>query len=71
MGILASLSAQTVPLIGVLLAIFIARRIVDYVRLRKFGGPFWTSFSHLPHSNAWFHRRTHDWYAEVSQKYGE
>lgn len=41
-----------------------------YTKLKQFRGPRWTGISNWPHSLAILSGNCHEWYAEVSQKYG-
>lgn len=53
-----------------LAALYLAYKVVTYLRLRKFRGPPLTGLTDLPHSRAMFHGECHKWYAEANQKYG-
>lgn len=70
MGILATLSEKLVSLLCGLLGLYLVRKISIYARCRRFGGPFWAGFSDLPHSKALLQNNCHEWYADVSEKYG-
>lgn len=72
MGILSSLSGQgtLMPILGALLCLYLIRRLVVYLRLARFEGPWWTSFTHWPHSSAILSGRCYEWYAKLSDDYG-
>jgi hypothetical protein len=71
MGLIAALSGQSALLLcGVLGLYYVVRVIANYAKLRKFRGPAWTGVSNWPHSMAMLSLNCHEWYAEVSRKYG-
>ncbi|KAH7122103.1 cytochrome P450 [Dactylonectria estremocensis] len=71
MGVLASSFEQLMPLLaGALAVVYLAKTIAAYARLRKFKGPFWTGFTNWPHSKALLLNTCHEWYGEISEKYG-
>lgn len=59
----------TLLLVG-LLAYFVASVIEAYVKLRNFRGPFWTNFSSWPHRRELLKNTCHEWYGELSERYG-
>jgi len=59
------------PLVALLIALYAIRKVISYNRLRQFKGPPGTGFSDIPHSRAFLSGKCHEWYAEVSEKYGE
>ncbi|KAF7557755.1 hypothetical protein G7Z17_g367 [Cylindrodendrum hubeiense] len=71
MGVLATSSQEAIPLLlGILVVWYLTQTIVEYARLRKFRGPLWASFTDLPHRKAMLQNICHDWYEEISEKYG-
>jgi hypothetical protein len=52
-------------------ALYLARKIVVYNRLRKFHSPPLTGFTNFFHNRALIGRFCYEWYANVSEKYGE
>ncbi|KAL2858433.1 cytochrome P450 [Aspergillus pseudoustus] len=67
----ASLSGQLVAaLVGALVGLYIVRTLTTYAKLRSFRGPSWTAISNWPHSMAMLSGHCHEWYAQVSKKYG-
>ncbi|KAL4792674.1 cytochrome P450 [Aspergillus venezuelensis] len=60
------------PLIlgALILAAYAVKVITDYTKLRRFPGPFWTNFSHWPHSLAFLGGSCHEWYAAINEEYG-
>ncbi|KAL0939968.1 pisatin demethylase [Colletotrichum truncatum] len=72
MGLVGSLSElATLPAVGGLLCLyFIVQRIVDYVKLRKFGGPWYSGITHLGHSRHILSPNIHEFYQDVSEKHG-
>lgn len=70
MGVLTSTSLSAGPLLAALLLLYIAHSARVYAKLRRFKGPRWTGFSDWPHSRALLGPSCHEWYAEVSEKYG-
>ncbi|KAI3320420.1 cytochrome P450 [Xylariaceae sp. AK1471] len=55
----------------VLSAFFLFRRIRSLVQLRDFKGPLVYRISGIPHIQALLSENCHNWYAELSQKYGQ
>ena len=57
-------------ILSALLCLFIIDRIIVSSRTIKFKGPWLTNWSHFPHSKALLGPSCHDWYTEISTKYG-
>lgn len=53
-----------------LVAVYVVRKVMTYVKLRRFPGPRFTGLSDLPHHIAMLSRNVQDWYADVGEKYG-
>lgn len=70
MGILSNTSLSAAPLLAALVLLYLTRTALVWAKLRRFSGPRWAGFSDWPHSTALLSPNCHDWYAEVSEKYG-
>ncbi|KAI8264284.1 Cytochrome P450 monooxygenase lolP1 [Colletotrichum sp. SAR 10_77] len=72
MGLLSTVSSwATLPVLGgVICLYFIVDRLVVYLKFRHIPGPWWTGLSSSPHSKHIMGPRVHEWYAELSEKYG-
>lgn len=70
MSVLAFLYSQRWAILSSVVGIYLANTLIIYFRYRKFKGPFGTGFSNLPHSRALLTKNCHEWYADVSAKYG-
>ena len=57
-------------LLGGLVSFYVLKAFVTYFRTRRFPGPFWTTFSGFPHARAMLGAQVHEWYGEISEKYG-
>lgn len=57
-------------LVGAVLLWAVAVRLSQFWRLRKFRGPFGTGVSWLWHSCAVLSGNAHQWYGDVTEKYG-
>ncbi|KAK1831030.1 cytochrome P450 [Podospora conica] len=68
--ILDGILAQKWPLLGTLLALYLARKIYVYQRLSDFNGPWAAGFSHIPHSWRLYLMDCHFWYDELCKKHG-
>lgn len=51
-------------------AVAVVRRLLLIIRLAGVPGPWATHFTHMPHSRAMLGGECHNWYAEMSRKYG-
>lgn len=71
MSLFAQLYAARWMLGLVALAAYAARAYLGYRRLRAFAGPPTTGWSELVHIRAILGRRSHLWYREVGERYGE
>ncbi|KAL4937360.1 hypothetical protein BDV06DRAFT_74904 [Aspergillus oleicola] len=65
-----SLLERPLVLVGIIFGSYAVKVIADYAKLRRFPGPFWTNFSHWPHSLAFLGGSCHEWYADINEKYG-
>ncbi|KAF5500215.1 Cytochrome P450 monooxygenase lolP1 [Colletotrichum siamense] len=72
MGLLSTVSSwATLPVLGGMICLyFIIDRLVVYLKFRHIPGPWWTGLSSSPHSKHIMGPRVHEWYAELSEKYG-
>lgn len=61
--------AWLAPLI--LCILYVANQTRKYHRLSQFKGPFSSGWSEIPHINAIITHRSHLWYKEVTDRYGE
>ncbi|KAK4234750.1 cytochrome P450 [Achaetomium macrosporum] len=50
--------------------LYAVREVLRYHRLRHFRGPWATAFSSIPHRIATYTGESHNWYREVSERYG-
>lgn len=53
------------------LTIYVANQTRKYFRLRRFKGPFCTGWCEIPHMYAIAFLKSHTWYKEVTDRYGE
>jgi hypothetical protein len=58
------------PLLAAVTALYVVNSLVQYYRLRQFGGPWGTGFTKIRHNMTVFTGEAHNWYQEVSEKYG-
>ncbi|KAH6847692.1 cytochrome P450 [Chaetomium sp. MPI-CAGE-AT-0009] len=70
MSFLETLIEHRWPLLATIAALYVVHSLRQYYRLRQFGGPRGTGFSKLPHNINVFTGEAHNWYREVSEKYG-
>ncbi|KAF6824305.1 pisatin demethylase [Colletotrichum musicola] len=74
MGLLGSLSASpglmALALGGLMCLYFVINRLIFFVKLRHIPGPWWAHITHLPHSKHIIGPSCHEWYGEISEKYG-
>jgi hypothetical protein len=59
------------PLLGTLLALYLARKIFIYQRLSHFKGPWAVGFSNIPHSWRLYLMDCHFWYVDLCKKHGK
>ncbi|KAL4986004.1 cytochrome P450 [Aspergillus falconensis] len=64
------LREQAATLLCGLLAVYVFKTILTYVKLARFRGPSWTGISNWPHSIAMLRGNCHEWYAQVNEKHG-
>lgn len=70
MGVLVLASEYGLLLISAAVVVYLVKAFQVYVRLRHFDGPFWAGISDWPHSRAMMNNTSHDWYADITEKYG-
>ncbi|KAJ0385372.1 hypothetical protein COL922a_006532 [Colletotrichum nupharicola] len=72
MGLLSTVSSwAALPVLGgVICLYFIIDRLIVYLKFRHIPGPWWTGLSSSPHSKHIMGPKVHEWYAELSEKYG-
>ncbi|KAK3293022.1 cytochrome P450 [Chaetomium fimeti] len=70
MGLFESLIEQKWPLLATVVALYVVHTLRQYCRLCQFGGPWGTGFSKIPHNYNTFTGEAHEWYRDVSEKYG-
>jgi hypothetical protein len=58
------------PLLATLVVLYAVRKVVQYRKLRHFPGPWKTAFSTIPHNVKAYTGEAHNWYRDVSDKYG-
>lgn len=58
------------PLLAAITALYVVNSLLQYYRLRQFGGPRGTGFTKIRHNKTVFTGEAHNWYQEVSEKYG-
>ncbi|KAK3690217.1 cytochrome P450 [Podospora appendiculata] len=70
MTILQTLADQKWPVLAFVLAAYLTQKVYQFYRLRHFKGPFGTGFSGIPHSIHELGPACHEWFHQVSDKYG-
>lgn len=70
MGALESLINIQSILCG-LIAVYLYIKVHSFIKLRRFKGPWLSRFSEIPHIRAFLSEECHNWYTEVSNKYGQ
>lgn len=74
MGFLGSLSDQPVllalSLAGLLGLYAVVSRLILFIKLRNIPGPWWAHVTHMAHSKHIIGPSCHEWYGEMSDKYG-
>jgi hypothetical protein len=63
-------TTKAVVLVSTLLFIYVVQKTIAYSKLSQFPGPRWTGISGIPHRTAMFGYAVHEWYHQVSEKYG-
>jgi hypothetical protein len=58
------------PLLVGAIVLYSAGTLLRLYRLRHFRGPWATAFSSIPHKIQTYYGESHNWYREVSEKYG-
>lgn len=75
MGLLGSLSASpglmALALAGLFCLYVVTNRLIVFIRLRHIPGPWWAHITHLPHSKHIIGPSCHEWYGEISERYGK
>mgnify|MGYP006877411503 CR=1 FL=1 len=70
-----SFSAQPFAALWLLLSValvgFVVKKHRDYRRLQAFPGPVSTGWTEVLHTRAILSRRSHAWYKQVTDQYGE
>jgi cytochrome P450 len=56
--------------LATLVVLYAVRTVVQYRRIRHFPGPWKTAFSTIPHNVKAYTGEAHNWYRDVSDKYG-
>jgi hypothetical protein len=59
------------PLLATLVVLYAVRKVVQYRKLRHFPGPWKTAFSTIPHNVQAYTGEAHNWYRDISDKYGK
>jgi len=70
MTLLDTLIEAKWALLASIVTIYLLRKILRYQKLARFGGPPGTGFSEVPHSINAYTGEAHNWYRNVSEKYG-
>jgi hypothetical protein len=69
-GALASAISNPWLIVFGLFAVYLVQKILAYKKLEQFRGPPGTGFSDFFHSRALLRLKCHEWYGEVTTKYG-
>ncbi|KAK4155663.1 cytochrome P450 [Chaetomidium leptoderma] len=51
-------------------ALYVVRKFLRYQKLARFGGPWGTGFSEIPHNINIYTGEAHNWYRDISEKHG-
>lgn len=70
-NVLAEVLPRLVPIVVFLVGYLVLGRLREYQRLRHFKGPATTGISWLWHSNAVIGGNSHQYYGDVTEKFGK
>lgn len=70
MAILEELIKYRQPLLIGLITVWVVNKLLSYRRIRQFNGPWETAFSNIPHNIKTFFGEGHQWYYDVTNRYG-
>ncbi|KAL2193783.1 cytochrome P450 [Corynascus similis CBS 632.67] len=70
MALLETLIENRWPLLAGIIVLYVVRKLLQYRKVSRFGGPRWTGVTKIPHNMRIFTGDAHQWYQDINEKYG-